>query len=106
MCRGVYAVRMLFVLSLDSQYFSHVSFSSMQAKMKISEQYKGCIVTGDLNARFGNAVRELPVCTDTSVSHFLCADIPDPMQVANDNANAILGICVEGKMVILNNKVW
>ena len=51
-----------YVPPLYSPYFSYVSFSSMQAKLKTSEHHNGCIVVGDFNARFGNTVRELPVC--------------------------------------------
>ena len=86
----------------DSPYFSLASFSSIQAKIKMSEYYhKGCVIIGDLNARFGSTVRELPVCIDApNISY---PDLPDPVRVANDNANAMFGICVEENMVLVNN---
>lgn len=90
-----------YVLPPDSPFFSHVSFSSVQAKLKTSEHHNGCIVIGDFNACFGNTVRDLPVCVE--MQHLSYPVIPDPVRVANDNASALFGICAEEKMVILNN---
>ncbi len=85
----------------DSPYFNHTLFSNMQKKVKGShDNNKGCIVMGDMNARFGNAVRELPA--SLVLDQYSYQRIPDPIQ-PHDNAIALLGICVDEKLLVVNN---
>ena len=68
-----------YVPSSDSPYFNHVLLSSVQEKVKTShDNNDGCIVMGDMNARFGNSVHELPVALD--LGQYSYHDIPDRVQ--------------------------
>ncbi len=44
----------------DSQYFDLASFSFIQERVKSMEHGNSCIIVGDLNARLGEALSELP----------------------------------------------
>ncbi|CAL4124081.1 unnamed protein product, partial [Meganyctiphanes norvegica] len=85
----------------DSIYFSYAQLSSIQEKIKTNACSNGCILIGDLNARLGVSVRELP--DRVAVSHFSYPVVPDPIQTPNDNATALLGICAEEQMLVINN---
>ncbi len=50
----------VYVPPRDSPYFTHISFSAMQEKMLSQETGTKYCILGDLNARFGVYVRELP----------------------------------------------
>ena len=58
-------------------------------------------MVGDLNACLVVSVRELP--DRVAVSHFSYPVVPDPIQTPNDNATALLGICAEEQMLVINN---
>ncbi|KAG0724000.1 hypothetical protein GWK47_041536 [Chionoecetes opilio] len=55
---------------------------------------------GHVNARFGAAVCELPVTL--GLDQYSYPNIPDRVQ-PNDNANALLGICIDERLLIVNN---
>lgn len=84
----------------DSPYFSLTLLSNIQEKIKSSPPSNGCVVMGDMNARFGSAVLELP--GRLGCEQYSYTDIPDRVQ-PNDNANALLGVCIDEKLIIVNN---
>ena len=61
-------------------------------------------MVGDLNARFGIVVRalpervKLPDSTDYSYPY-----LPDDVRVPNDNALILSNVCMETRMVLVNN---
>ena len=60
-----------------------------------------CILIGDMNACLGISVTELP--NQIGMTHYCYPSIPDPIPRPNDNAIAILGICIEEKILPINN---
>ena len=58
-----FAPRVLFgfcyVPPMDSQYYSHNSFASIQEKLKTNTSCNEFCIIGDQNARFGKYAREL-----------------------------------------------
>ena len=85
----------------DSFYFNEASFSYIQEKNKEESTVSRCIIIGDVNARMGNKVRELPVHLDLRDLSY--PTIPDPIANANINGNLIYSICCENKLLIVNN---
>ena len=85
----------------DSPYFSETSFSAIQEKLKTVSSVNECIIVGDINARLGNKLRELP--DDLDINELSYPTIPDPIQTANTNANIIYSMCCEEKLAIVNN---
>ena len=85
----------------DSPYFSETSFSAIQEKLKTVSSVNECIIVGDINARLGKKVRELP--DDLDINELSYPTIPDPIQTANTNANIIYSMCCEEKLAIVNN---
>lgn len=85
----------------DSSYFDYTQLSSIQEKVKSCKNGDECLVIGDLNARVGVAVRELP--ERVGLPQYSYTEISDLVQAPNDNAAAILGICVEERLLIVNN---
>ena len=85
----------------DSPYFSETSFSAIQEKLKTVSSVNDCIIVGDINARLGKKVRELP--DDLDLNELSYPTIPDPIQTANTNANIIYSMCCEEKLAIVNN---
>lgn len=77
------------------------AFSSIQAKLKQNENLNGFVLMGDFNACFGNTTYNLATCL--GAQHLAYPEIPDHVRVANDNATAVFGLCVQEKMVILKN---
>ncbi len=53
-------IRFLLYSPPDSPYFDLASFSFIQERVKSMEHGNSCIIVGDLNARLGEAVSELP----------------------------------------------
>lgn len=45
----------------DSQYYSHNAFTSIQEKIMSDHTENGYVIMGDMNTRFGKAVRDLAV---------------------------------------------
>ena len=85
----------------DSPYFSETSFSAIQEKLKTVSSVNECIIVGDINARLGKKLRELP--DDLDINELSYPTIPDPIQTANANANIIYSMCCEEKLAIVNN---
>ena len=85
----------------DFEYFNYVQFSNIQEKIKMHEFNDRCIVIGDLNARLGTSFRELPVRIDKT--QYSYPTLPDPVTTPNDNATAMLGICIDEQMLLVNN---
>lgn len=85
----------------DSPYFNHSSFSAIQEKIKSTDISKGCVIFGDINARFGNSVCELP--THVQLRNFSYPYIPDPVQTPNDNASILLSMCIDNQLLVVNN---
>ena len=74
----------------DSQYFNYSQLSSIQEKIKSNESHNGCIVIGDINARLGMSVCELPGLI--GLPQYSYPTITDPITSPNDNATAMFGI--------------
>ena len=85
----------------DSPYFSETSFSAIQEKLKTVSSVNDFIIVGDINARLGKKLRELP--DDLDINELSYPTIPDPIQTANTNANIIYSMCCEEKLAIVNN---
>ena len=69
--------------------------------------YKGnikfCII-GDLNARFGNRVRDIPLqCNNPDIKECTYPNIPDDISTPNDNAYLLSTVCVDHSLLVLNN---
>lgn len=75
----------------DSPYFSLALLISIQEKIKSSPHSNGCIVMGDVNARFGSSVLLLP--GGLGCYQYSYTDVLDRVQ-PNDNANALLDVCI------------
>ena len=70
-------------------------------KVKIKNFGEKCLVIGDMNARIGTSVKDLP--DRIGLTQYSYPVIPDPISTPNDNALAMLGICVEEHMLVVNN---
>ncbi len=68
--------------------------------MKLSQTSIGVVLMRDMNARFGNMVKELPVRLDLDYLSYPC--LPDPVQVPSGNASALFGMCVEEELMVVN----
>ena len=71
-----------------------------------TEYSKGCILMGDLNARFGNLVRCLTSGDELSESAgdlFSYPNIPDPVAVPTDSAKVLAGLCMDLQLLAVNN---
>lgn len=87
----------------DSEYYSHDSFASIQEKLRTSDSEEFCII-GDLNARFGTCIRDLP--RDIGIQNhenYTYPVLPDDVRAPNENASILSSICEEPKMLVLNN---
>ena len=84
----------------DSPYFSFVALGRIQEKIK-TNSYNRCVLLDDFNARYGNSVRELPV--DLGLRDLSYPNIEDLVRIANDNAKALLGMCTDEHLLVLNN---
>ena len=49
-----------YVTPTDSTYFNHNLFSNIHDKMSDYKTFKNVCIIGDLNAGFGNSVRNIP----------------------------------------------
>ena len=61
------------------------------------------MIIGDLNARFGNMLQQLPNHLDLNTLSYPL--IPDPTRTANNNAKMIFSICAEENLAVVNNAV-
>lgn len=86
----------------DSEYFTHRAFSAIQEKLQNDDDK--CIIKGDMNARFGEYVRELPTLSDTPSAHlYEYPAIVDNILAPNNNAYVLSTMCVDNKLLVLNN---
>ncbi len=83
----------------DSPYFSHQSFSSIQGKISDDGSYDEYVIIGDVNARLGSSVRELPVRADIpDAQYYSYPHIPDQVpNPNNNNAFALSSLCMDFK---------
>ena len=65
----------------DSQYFNETAFNAIQGKLKADKSVMECVIMGDVNARFGKKLKELPDNLDMDSLSY--PTIPDPIQVPN-----------------------
>ena len=87
-----------------SHYYSHNSFSSIQEQLMNDTNSNAFCVIGDLNARFGTLVRELPERVKLpDGSNYSYPYLPDDVRLPNDNALILSNICTETGMVLGNN---
>lgn len=88
----------------DSPYFNHLSFSSIQEKIRNFDSDEEFIIIGDLNSRFGLSIRNLLVKSEIPDSHlYTYPAIPDNVSVANENAYILGTICSDNDLLVLNN---
>ena len=88
----------------DSTYFSHSLFSNIHDKMSDYKNYKNVCIIGDLNARFGNSVRNIPSrSTNIDIQSCSYPIIPDDITSPNDSAYILSSICVDNNLIVLNN---
>ncbi len=85
----------------ESEYFDYTQICNIQEKVKHNDCSNGCVIIGDVNARFGCSVRELQGIVDMAGISYPV--IPDPVPTPNDNAKALLGICAEEELLVVNN---
>lgn len=87
----------------DSEYYSHYSFAAIQEKIKVNPNLSFCVV-GDLNARLGKRVRELPRLADfPDAASYTYPILPDDVPLPNDNATILSALCIEEKLLVINN---
>ena len=84
-----------------SPYYSEASFSNIQEKIKTEKSVKEYVIVGDINARLGKKLRELPENIDRDDLSY--PTIPDSIQAPNGNANIIFSICCEENLAVVNN---
>lgn len=92
-----------YVPPCESQYYSHDAFATIQEKIMSNHMRNGYIIMGDLNARFGRGVRELAQLyelPDVTISYPI---IEDDIARMNDNAELMATICLENRLIVLNN---
>ena len=88
----------------DSPYFNSALISAVQEKVKTASCNTEFIIIGDMNARFGASVRDWITCIDVPDVHkYMYPIINDSVRVPNDNASAISAICVDMKLIVINN---
>ena len=91
----------IYVPPQDSPYYSEASFSNIQEKIKTEKSVKEYVIVGDINARLGKKLRELPENIDRDDLSY--PTIPDSIQTPNGNANIIFSICCEENLAVVNN---
>lgn len=87
----------------DSQYFSLDVFAAMKRKIMYSHAKNGCIIMGDMNARFGKAVRDLIELCELPGLNISYPIIEDCVDMKNDNAEFLSAICLDHNFIVLNN---
>ena len=88
----------------DSPYFSHQSFVALhEKKLNCNNSTKFCII-GDLNARFGNSVRNISLQSSNSdIKECMYPHLPDDISTPNDNAYLLSTVCIDNNFLVLNN---
>ena len=93
-----------YISPIDSSYFSNVSFSSIQERLCAGQGKYGCILMEDMNARFGESVRDLLTHMSTRCCKSLSyPSIADAVNVANSNADLLASLCCENNVLVINN---
>ncbi len=93
----------VYIPPCDSAYYSHNSFAAIQEKLNSSYNHD-VVIIGDMNARFGTAVRNmLPAEDNPNVDHLSYPFISDNVNVQNDNATILSTICDDNQLVVVNN---
>ena len=88
----------------DSTYYNHNLFSNLHLKMSDYKNYKNVCIIGDLNARFGNSVRNIPSSSNNpDIQSCSYPNIPDDITSPNDSAYLLSSICVDNNLIVLNN---
>ena len=88
----------------DSPYFSPAQFSAIQERIKTADVNAEFFIIGDINARFGESVRNLPGQMDNhDAPRCTYPHIPDTVTAPNNNANTLATICIDTKMLVVNN---
>ena len=91
-----------YVPPTDSPYYSHSLFASIQER--IIESSNEFFIMGDLNARFGRRVREIPGRSEIPQAHeYTYPVIPDDVNNPNDNSYILAALCSDNNMLVLNN---
>lgn len=73
-------------------------------KLKTASLADEFCIMGDLNARFGHFVRDIPKLAELPNSGlYSYPSLPDPVRNPNDNAYIVSTICIESEILILNN---
>lgn len=87
----------------DSPYYSHEAFVAIHEKVKSNYMNNGYVIMGDMNTRFGRAVRDLAEMYE--LPGFTCSypAIEDSVTHMNDNAEFLSTLCIDNKLVVLNN---
>ena len=86
----------------DSTYYSHESFAVIHEKVNSENSNTGVFIVGDMNAKFGSAVRE--ILRNSSVPDMLSYPvIRDDTPTPNDNAEILQTICTDNDLLVVNN---
>ena len=88
----------------DSTYFTPQAFASLHEKMSDYNENIEFLILGDMNARFGSSVRNIPLRSTTpEISLCTYPSIPDDIQSPNDNSVLLSSLCVDNNMLVVNN---
>ena len=88
----------------DSPYFSPALISAIQEKVKTASFNTKFVILGDMNSRFGASISDWITCVDVpDVHRYTYPIIDDTVRAPNDNAFAISALCVELKLIVINN---
>ncbi len=95
----------IYVPPSDSQYFNPNSFSYIQEKIKWSEsEGLEVMLMGDLNARFGASVRNIPVRAGVPDCYsYTYPIVPDSVVRLSHNASVLSTICIDHALLVINN---
>ena len=86
----------------DSEYFTHQSFATIQEK--VTGNNCNYVVMGDLNSRFGASAREILFGSGIPDAHkYEYPTFPDNVNAPNGNAYVISTLCIDNKMLAVNN---
>ena len=94
----------MYIPPSDSPYFSPALISAIQEKVKTASFNTKFVILGDMNSRFGASIRDWITCVDVpDVHRYTYPIIDDTVRAPNDNAFAISALCVELKLIVINN---
>lgn len=80
-------------------------FSAIHERVKVMDESTRVIIMGDLSARFGEMVRNLPRQTgNIDTSFYDYPSLPDPVSHPTENAISIMATrCSEECLLVVNN---